>query len=72
MKEKDSGGGGVTINANMKVLEPSRIAMSNSNQILGMITYRDENGEWKKQLKKCVNWRGRRSQPNGGRAWEGG
>ena len=48
MKEKDSGGGGgVTINANMKVLDPSRIAMSNSNQTLGMITYKEKDAiDW--------------------------
>ena len=34
--------------------------------------YRDENEEMKKQLKKCVNWRGRRSRASGGRVWEGG
>ena len=31
---------------------------------------RDENEEMKKQLKKCVNWRGRRSRASGGRVWE--
>ena len=34
--------------------------------------HRDENEEMKKQLKKCVNWRGRRSRASGGRVWEGG
>ena len=32
---------------------------------------RDENEEMKKQLKNCVNWRGRRSRPSGGRVCEG-
>ena len=33
---------------------------------------RDENEEMKKQLKKCVNWRGRRSRPSGGGGGVGG
>ena len=43
MKEKDLG---VSMNANMKVSEQSRIAASNGNQVLGMIrrnvTYKEK------------------------------
>ena len=35
-------GGGGTINANMKVSEQCRIAASEGNQILGMITYKEK------------------------------
>ena len=33
--------------------------------IMTFAELRDENEDRKKQLKKCVNWRGRRSRPRG-------
>ena len=48
-----------------------KVGVSNTNRFL-FAYFRDENEEIKKQLKKCVNWRERRSRPSGGRVWEGG
>ena len=36
------------------------------SSVTSLAAHRDENEERKKQLKKCVNWRGRQSRPRGG------